>query len=119
MRMWFLSCVAGMAVTGAVASADVTALSPAVSAAIGQLSSEDYAQREKAVGELQRALGQELRALVEINDPEAQARMGEMLTFEEGLCAWAKDVLRLPKEKQKEAFDVGLRPEVLPYVALL
>jgi hypothetical protein len=120
MRMWFTIALAAVALeAGRTTQAQAPALSPAVTAAIAQLSADDYAQREKAVEQLQAALSQEMRTLVEVRDPEAQARIGDLLTFEQGLCGWAKDVLRLPRDKQKEALDLGLQPEVLPHVALL
>jgi hypothetical protein len=123
MRIGFSIALAAVALAGRTTQAQAPAQSPplslAVTAAITQLSAEDYAQREKAVEQLQAALGQEMRTLLEVRDPEAQARIGDVLTFEQGLCSWAKDVLRLPRDKQKEALDLGLKPEVLPYVALL
>lgn len=120
MRKWMiLTCVAALAAAG-VAQAQITpALSPAVCGAIKQLAAEDYAAREKAVADLQLALGEELRAMVLVSDPEAQARIGELLTFEQGLCAWAADVMKLPKDQQQAALAFGLKPEVLPHIAHL
>jgi len=110
------SGVAAIALAG-VGRAQTPALSPAMAAAIQELSAEDYAAREKAVADLQLALAQELRAMMQVNDPEAQARLGELLTFEEGLCEWAKDVSKLPADRQKAAFAFGIKPEVLPHLA--
>jgi len=101
-----------------VASKD-PALSPAVRAALHELSAEDFQAREVALSNLQVALGQEMRAMVDVNDPEAQARVNDLLTFEEGLCAWVKDVLTRPVDQQKAVLDFGLKPEVLPHVARL
>lgn len=118
MRTCFtIPCFAAALLAARLAIAEPPTLSPAVAAAITQLSADDYTQREKAVAQLQLALGQETRALLEVNDPEAQARIAEMLTYEQGLCSWAQDVLKLPKDKQKEALDFGLKPAVLPHVA--
>ncbi|HEY4329690.1 MAG TPA: hypothetical protein VGN88_08130, partial [Phycisphaerae bacterium] len=98
---------------------EVTGFSPAVVAAMKELSADDFAVREKAVANLEIALGQEMRTLLELNDPEAQARIGQMLTFEQGLSAWAKDVMKMPADKQKEIVAFGMRPEVLPAVAMM
>ena len=46
-------------------------------------------------------------------------RFVDLLSFEQGLCAWAKDVLKLPRDQQKDVLDFGLKPEVLPHVAHL
>jgi len=121
MSAWVIAAAVAWAAGGGRAAGpdqgETPALSPAVMAAVGQLSADDYAQREKALAQLQAALGQEIRAMMDVRDPEAQARMGEVLGFEQGLCAWAKDVLKLPQEKQKAALDLGLRPDVLPHMA--
>jgi hypothetical protein len=119
MRRWMiLPAVMVLGVTG-LGRAAAPGISPAVTAAIKGLSADDFAAREKAVADLQVALGQELRAMIPGDDPEAQARFTDLLSFEQGLCAWAKDVLKLPREKQKEALDFGLQPEVLPHAAHL
>jgi len=104
-------------VWGASEAQKVPTLSPAVMTAVGQLSAEDFTSREKAVSQLQAALGQELRAIAEVQDPEAQARIGDLLAFEEGLAAWAGEVMKLPRDKQKAMLDLGLRADVLPHVA--
>jgi hypothetical protein len=73
-------------------------ISPAVTDALKGLSADDYAARQKAMADVQLALGQQLRAMIPPDDPEAQLRFLELLSFEQGLCAWAKDVFKLPGE---------------------
>jgi hypothetical protein len=121
MRKWTFVVIGAALVIAAAGfcPGEVPALSPGVAAALDKLAADDFAVREKAALELQMALGREIRALTQADDPESQARVAVLLTFEQGLCAWVKEVLKKPREQQKDLLDFGLRSEVLPHVAHL
>ena len=119
MRPWIILSSFIVLTTATVGRPDTPAISPAVTAAIKGLSADDFGARENAVTDLQLALAQELRAMIPGDDPEAQSRFVDLLSFEQGLCSWAKDVLKMPREKQKDVLEFGLKPEVLPHVAHL
>ena len=96
-----------------------SALPPGVEAALHQLSSEEFAVREKAVRDLEKLLGQQTEALLSPADPETKARVAALLEFNEGLSAWVLQTLKMPEEKRHPLLEFGLRPEMLPIVARL
>ncbi len=95
------------------------ALPPGIEAALHQLSSEEYATREKALRDLEKLLGQQTEALLSPTGPETKARVASLLEFNEGLSAWVLQALKMPEEKRKKLLEFGLRPEMLPVVARL
>ena len=92
-------------------------LSPVVKEALDGLSAEDYGVREKALQQLEVALGRQLQAMVSLDDPESQTRLSALLEFNEGLTHWAIDTLKLPDEQRKTQLKWGLAPEMVATVA--
>jgi hypothetical protein len=94
------------------------ALSPAVQAAITDLSSEDFKTREGALKRLQVAMGEQMRALVRSDDPEVQSRLISLLQFNDGLTRWMIDIYKLPAEERTAQLNFGLQPDMIPVLAL-
>src|SRR2546425_1107296 len=78
-----------------------TTLPQGVEEALRQLSAEDYATRERAVGDLKQALGRQLAGMLRTGDPEVESRLAELMEFQNGLCRWALELLKLPKEQRQ------------------
>jgi hypothetical protein len=133
MRMFSAAlCVAVIAAAGQLARAETPpagketaaatsggkALSPAVQAAIADLSSEDYKTREGALRRLQVAMGEQMRALVSSEDPEVQSRLISLLQFNEGMTRWIIDTYKLPAAERQAQLNFGLKAEMIPVLAL-
>ncbi len=92
-------------------------LSAGVQSALHDLSSEEFATREKGLRDLQVALGQQVQAMLGSQDLETQAHVASLLEFNEGLSRWILGALNLPEERRRALLAFGLKPEVLPIVA--
>ncbi len=93
------------------------ALDPAIQTALHNLSSEDFTAREHAFRNLQIAFGQQVQELLRPEDPETQARVAALLTFNEGLSHWILDTMALPDPDRRNLLAFGLRTDILPIVA--
>jgi hypothetical protein len=92
-------------------------LDPAIQAALNNLSSEEFSDRERAFRDLQVALGQQIQALLRPDDPETQARVAALLKFNAGLSHWILDTMALPDPQRRALLAFGLQPNLLPIVA--
>ena len=94
-------------------------LSPAIDTALHRLSSEDFSVREKALHDLELAMGKQTEAMLAPGDAESKARIAALLEFNEGLSRWILNTLKLPEEQHRRLLAFGLQPEMLPIVAKL
>ena len=111
--------IAPLLLLPALASAEdkPAALSPTAEQALKNLSSEEFGKREQGVKELETCIGQQLKALLAVQDIEAQQRVITLLEFQECLTRWASDVVKLPPDKRGKMLDWGLKPDVMQAVA--
>ncbi len=94
-------------------------LSPEALAALHNLSSDEFATRQRALKDLELAMGQQIQALLIPDDPESQARVSSLLEFNEGLSRWILNTLALPEPQRHALLAIGLRSDMLATVAKL
>jgi hypothetical protein len=112
-----LLCIATIARAADSAPQDSAALAPAVQSALAQLSSDDYATRQKASRQMQAAFVQQALALASSKDPETQARLLSVLEFNDGLIRWIQDFLKLPEDERNAQLQFVSQPNVLPILS--
>lgn len=118
-----IGCWLGLTSLGSVArAADVPAtqpapLSPQLVQAIGQLTADDYQDRQAAMGKIQAALAQGIREMVLLDDPEARNRMVGIMEYNAALSRWAIDALALPREQRIALAKWAMTPQVAPLIA--
>ncbi|HUO08013.1 MAG TPA: hypothetical protein VM008_06920 [Phycisphaerae bacterium] len=95
------------------------ALSPCIESALRELSSREFDVRERALHDLEVALGRQTEAMLSPGDPESKARITSLLEFNVGLNAWVLQTCQLPEEQRRPLLEFGLRAEMLPIVAKL
>jgi hypothetical protein len=103
--------------------------------ALTELTSDDFTARENAVKtlraliveqtrqqvqvqqvmeQLQESLGQQVKQLAVVQDPEAHSRSAGLLEMQASLTRWALDVMTLPLEHRKAILDWGFTTEAAP-----
>jgi hypothetical protein len=107
---------AGLSV-GVASAAESAALSPQMEAALRQFSSASYEDRAKAVKAAEQALADQVRQIMAVNDPEAEARVSALLEFNDALLKWAGESMKLPPEERAKQYAWGLKADVFPVVA--
>ena len=119
-RSWSLGAAMVFVTAGGALLADAPvsdATSPAVRAAIGELSSDSFKAREKAVQDLRAALAEQMRVMVASKEAGATATAIAALDYETGLSRWALETLKLSNEQRKAAVKFGMKSEVTAVLA--
>ena len=80
------------------------------------LSSQRYAVRQQATKTIQKALGMQLRTIINIGGPEQATRLIKLLDYNINLDRWTMAVIKLPLPQRAAMFKWGLHPGVLPLV---
>lgn len=114
------------------------ATSEQILAALQQLSADDFQTRQLAVANLQKSLvkqmqqtvlvqevmlkiqqnmGEQLRQMTLVGDPEAQNRVAGLMEFNLALSRWSIDTFNLPPDKRDPMFQWGLSPQGYDLVA--
>ncbi len=92
-------------------------LSPQMDAALRQLTGGSYVERQKAMTAIQQALADQMRQMLAVDDPEARARVGGLLEFDDALVKWAMDSLKLPAGERASQLNWGLKADIFPIIA--
>src|ERR1700753_3908357 len=87
-------------------------LSPAMQSALVQLSSDQFAVREKAREQLKIAFQEQAMALASQKGPEMRASLLSTLQFDEGLVRWEEDMLALPPDQRDAELQLVADPKM-------
>lgn len=91
--------------------------SPALAAALQDLSSDRYQTRQKGNREIQQFLAGQMAIMIQAVGPEKGNRVTKILRFNVEVSRWAKAVLSLPVAKRADMFQWGLSPKRINTVA--
>ena len=112
-----LAALTVRAASPADATEPASALTPRMEAALRQLGSGSYAERQHAVAAIQQSMADQMRQMLAVDDPEARARLGGLLEFDDALVKWAMEALKLPVDERASQLAWGLKPDNFPIIA--
>ncbi len=91
--------------------------SPTLAAALHDLSSDQYQQRQRGDKEIKAYFARQMTLMIHAVGPERANRVNKILQFNVELARWARAVLALPLKQRQTMFDWGLDDSRLHIVA--
>ncbi len=94
-------------------------LSPALQAALSNLTSPEYGMRQKAAHAIEKILARQTIALAAVDDPESQSRLISLLEYGDSLTRFTIDLLSCPMDERAGLRELFAQADFQPIVGKL